>query len=175
VALDYGLLDETGRFLAPEEAKDAPDPWRRRLVVSADGTSDLLVAESGGDAIFLRQKDIRQFQLASGAIRAAINILLGKAGITAGDLDEVMVAGGFGNFIDPDNARRIGLLPEPAAGGRTSFLGNTSLLGAELAASDMDAWRKAAETARSVELVDVSLDPEFQIEFANAMLFPKKG
>jgi len=173
VALDNGILDETGRFLAPDEAENAPEPMRKRLVLSDDGAVDFIVAENGGDTIFLRQKDIRQLQLASGAIRAAINILMGKAGIDADDLNDILVAGGFGNFINPENARRIGLLPNPA-NGKTSFLGNTSLLGAEIAATDSNAWSKAAENARAVEIVDISLDPEFQIEFANAMIFPTK-
>jgi uncharacterized 2Fe-2S/4Fe-4S cluster protein (DUF4445 family) len=171
LALGHGIMDETGRILEPVEATGAPEKLKKRLVPSENGATDILVAENGGDRVFLRQKDIRQLQLASGAIRAAMNILMKHAGVSESQLDGIVVAGGFGNFIDADNAKRIGLLPN-LPDGKISFVGNASLLGAEQAALDKSAWREAAETARSVENVDISLDPEFQIEFANAMIFP---
>ncbi len=171
-ALKYGLLEPSGRIIPASEAGDIPSKLKRRLVTTNDGITDILLADTDEGSIFLRQKDVREFQLASGAIRAAIAILMTQAGLSSEDLDGIIVAGGFGNSMNTNNAIRIGLLPDAPAS-KIRFAGNTSLLGAEKAAVDIAAWDYAAEIAQNVEAVDISLDPEFQMEFADAMIFPE--
>ena len=63
----------------------------------------------------LTQRDLREVQLASGAIRAGIELLLKRQGLKPKDLDRVLLAGGFGNYIRRGNAQRIGLLPARAS------------------------------------------------------------
>lgn len=120
----------------------------------------------------LTQRDIRQIQLAVGAIRAGINIMLKKAGIGSTDLKRVLVAGGFGSFIRRNHAQRIGLLPADIGHEKISFIGNTSLAGAKLTLLSMDARQKAEDLAGKTEHVELSADIDFQNEFANAMIFP---
>ena len=78
-------------------------------------------------AIKLHAQDIRQLQLAKGSIRCGVNVLMRHAGLTADDLDEVILAGAFGSYIDPAGAIAIGLVPdvgpEPFAGGNAAGLG----------------------------------------------------
>jgi uncharacterized 2Fe-2S/4Fe-4S cluster protein (DUF4445 family) len=148
-----------------------PPALRARLRPAAGGeTHDFLLATGPkGKEIFLRQKDIRQLQLASGAIAAATRILLRHAGLRAADLREVLVAGGFGYYIRRTHAKRIGLLPD-LADEHIRFLGNTSLLGAKAVLCCRERAAAAEAVAAQVQFVDVSLDPEFQTEFADAML-----
>jgi uncharacterized 2Fe-2S/4Fe-4S cluster protein (DUF4445 family) len=172
--LRVGLIDETGRILDPGECPPGTPPalLARLVADEANGTHDVRLAETpDGKGILLRQKDIRELQLASGAIAAAIAVLLRQAGLAATDLREVLVAGGFGNYIRRSHARRIGLLP-PLPDERIRFLGNTSLIGAKAVLRCRDRAAAAEAVAARVRFLDVSLDPDFQTDFANAMLFP---
>jgi len=174
--LRKGLIDETGRILPPEEVPSSglSGALRSRLV-STDGQTNFLLVSAeeaaSGEAIYLWQKDVRELQLATGAIRAGINILLRRAGLEPDDLGSVLLAGAFGNFIRRNNARRIGLLPQIPCG-RIHFIGNAASLGARLALLSADERDRAERLRGATEHVDLSLDPEFQMEFGMAMMFP---
>ena len=117
------------------------------------------------------QKDIREFQLAVGAIRAGVNILLKMEGIKPSDLDAVLLAGAFGNFIRRASAVRTGIIPD-IDHDRVNFVGNTASLGAKLALVS-DAGKELAEKAgRAAKHIDLSKDPSFHDEFCDAMIFP---
>ncbi len=79
--------------------------------------------------VCVTQQSIRAVQLAKGAIRAGIEILVGEYGISFGDIDKVVLAGGFGYYLNPSSAATIGLLPQELAG-KTVAGGNTALAGA---------------------------------------------
>jgi len=174
--LRRGLIDAAGRILAADEAPDdLPAALRARLLERDAQPCFLLVpAEdaASGEAICLWQKDVRELQLASGAIRAGINILLRRVGLAPSAVGAVLLAGAFGNFIRRNNARRIGLLPQIPCG-RIHFVGNAASLGARLALLSRAERTRAAELARATEHVDLSLDAAFQMEFGEAMMFPE--
>jgi uncharacterized 2Fe-2S/4Fe-4S cluster protein (DUF4445 family) len=125
--------------------------------------------------VFLTQRDIREVQLGSGAIRAGISILLRKAGIHVSELRSVLIAGGFGNFIRRSSAQRIGLLPAGIDHQRIRYVGNVSLAGAKVALLSTEARRQGEELARRVKHVDLSTAEGFHEEFAEAMLFPSQA
>jgi len=169
------LIDETGRILSADEAPaEIPDGVRARLRTMDGQTNFLLVSageSSSGEPIYLWQKDVRELQLATGAIRAGVSILLRRAGLAPNELDKVLLAGAFGNFIRRRNARRIGLLPQiPCA--RIHFIGNAASFGAKLALLSCDERHAARRLRDETAHVDLSLDPEFQMEFGMAMMFP---
>jgi uncharacterized 2Fe-2S/4Fe-4S cluster protein (DUF4445 family) len=85
--------------------------------------------------VTINQLDIRQLQLAKGAIAAGIRLLLDAWGSIDAHSIPVFLAGAFGNYIDQSNARRIGLLPFPEESVRA--VGNTALLGAKLALTNL--------------------------------------
>lgn len=122
--------------------------------------------------IFISQNDIRQIQLAKGAMAAGIGILCRSAGIRAADIMEVHLAGGFGSYLDPKSALAIGLLP-PELSGKVIAAGNTSLRGATEAAADEWVMAECAHVARSTVAVDLASHPEFQDVFMDCMLFPE--
>ena len=159
--LRHGLLTPEGRLRTPDELPDdvLPD-LAARVVVDAGQVAFLLAAEDetgDGRPIVLTQRDIRELQLATGAIRAGTEILLRRMGLRPEDVDAVWVAGGFGNFIRRSNAQQIGLLPWQIPRRRIRYRGNTSLAGARLTALSRQARAEAEALARRTEHVDLSL------------------
>lgn len=174
--LQHGVLSPEGRLRVPEDlpADLVPD-LRHRIVPHGAQVAFLLASEketATGRPIVVTQRDFRELQLASGAIRAGLGILLKRAGLMADDLDRVLIAGGFGNFIRRANAQRIGLLPPEIPGERIRYQGNTSLAGARLVAVSRQAREQVEALARRTTHLDLSRDPEFSDAFAEAMIFP---
>lgn len=122
------------------------------------------------DGIFLTQEDIRQVQLAKGAIAAGIELLCAHFGIEAADIDRVVLAGAFGSYMDPESACRIGLLP-PALSGRITAAGNLSLSGAKLLALDRKQLPLTQQIASRVHSIQLSEIPAFRRTFARCMEF----
>ena len=173
--LRHGLLETTGRLPTPDELPaSVPEPLRRLIERHGDDSRLVLAPANGKQAaVCLLQRDIRELQLASGAIRAGVETLLQRAGLAAADLDAVLLAGAFGNFIRRSNAQRIGLLP-PLPHERIRFIGNASSMGAKMALlSVKERARAEALRKRSVH-VDLSADATFQDAFGMAMMFPEE-
>jgi uncharacterized 2Fe-2S/4Fe-4S cluster protein (DUF4445 family) len=177
--LRHGVLTTQGRLQSPDELPAGIVPDLARRVICRDGQCGFVLADEqeaeGGSPVVLTQRDLRELQLATGAIRAGVNILLRRAGLEAKDLDRVLLAGGFGNFIRRSNAQRIGLLPWGIEHRRIRYQGNTSLAGARLATLSRTARQKAEELALNTEHVDLSFEPGFHTAFAEAMLFPESS
>jgi len=142
------------------------------IVPQQDSAFDLPMTCGSPCSLMLTQADIRQVQLAAGAIRVGVTLLLRQAGLEPADLSNVFLAGGFGNCIRRENAQQIGLLPPDIPTERIQFCGNTSLTGAKavlLNAAYYDTMQTIADMA---ECVDLSQSPDFSTVFAEAMLFP---
>lgn len=174
--LRVGILDTTGRLLTADDAPASlPASLRSRLVEQNGEVNFLLVSAKESatrEPLFIYQRDIRELQLANAAIRAGINILLRTVGLSPDNLDTILLAGAFGNFIRRNHARRIGMLP-PIPCQRIRFVGNTASFGAKRALLSVEEKDYADRVARTTEHVDLSLDPEFQMEFSSAMILPE--
>jgi uncharacterized 2Fe-2S/4Fe-4S cluster protein (DUF4445 family) len=175
--LRHGIITSEGRLLAREELPANVLPDLAERVVQSDGATAFLVLEAAetahGRPVLVTQRDFRELQLATGAIRAGIRILLRQVGLLPTDLAAVYIGGGFGNFIRRRNAQRIGLLPPEIDRHRILYQGNTALAGAKLAALSCRARQAAEETARRARHIDLSTQPDFHTVFAEAMLFPE--
>ncbi len=129
----------------------------------------LAVDEKGNDILFT-QKDIREMQLAKSAIRTGIEILIDKFGIDYKDIDQVFLAGGFGQKINIKNAAEIGLLPVEFIS-KTSATGNSSLAGTvDYLLDEGSRYRIEKIIAGSVE-IELSNDPKFNDYFMDYMFF----
>ena len=173
-----GIVTSTGRLLPPDALpKNLPAAIRQRVRLDAAGKVEFVLAgaEASGTGVDLTvtQKDVRELQLAAGAIRAGIRILLRQAGLTPRDLGQVLLAGGFGSFIRRRNARQIGMMPPELESHHIHYVGNTSLSGARWALLSVQARRQAEELARRARHVELSTDGGFQQEFTDAMIFPE--
>ena len=172
--LDAGVLDWTG--LIDVDGRDhLPAPLAGR--VERRGEERLVVLARPGEGgargeIVLTQDDIRQVQLCKGAIASGAAMLLRVAGIDHDDLAELMLAGGFGNYLSIRSALRIGLIPALPES-RIRYVGNAAALGAQLALMSEPERARAAELARRIEHVSLAAHPDFQDIFVDCMNFPR--
>jgi len=121
-----------------------------------------------GDGLALTQRDIRELQLAKGALAVGLRLLSARAGTEPRRLDRLSLAGAFGNYVSRESARRIGLFDTPLE--RVASAGNAALLGAKLALFDDDLEQRALR--ERVVHVPLAAEPGFADAFADAMGFP---
>lgn len=160
--LEAGIVDAGGRILPPEKITvPAGQKYRERVVVK-DGVRAFVIAdgEEAERPVYLTQKDIRELQLAKGAIAAGIEILLKHWGAQVDDIAEVLLAGAFGNYLNPRSACRIGLLP-PELEGRIRVVGNAAGAGAKFALLSRSEYRRALRLARRIHYIELSAEKEF--------------
>jgi uncharacterized 2Fe-2S/4Fe-4S cluster protein (DUF4445 family) len=152
---------------------------RRASLLDENGalTAD---SEPGGERAFLlpsdpplrfSQADVRQLQLAKGAIAAGIRILCRNADVPLADVGRVSLAGSFGSRLSAESALTAGLIPAELAG-RIEPAGNTALAGTLMTALDPDALDLCIATAAKVRVIDLSCELEFPDAFVDAMRFP---
>lgn len=174
--LDAGIVDETGRLLSPDEAGNLPVAVRRRLVETERGVEFELAAkgESGtGAALALTSADIRHLQLAKGSIHAAIQTLLRAAGTSDSELDEILLAGAFGNYIRVESAIRIGLIPAVPRE-KVISIGNAAGAGSRLALLSEREMDVARDLARKAVHLELAVSPDYQMELMERMMFPSE-
>jgi uncharacterized 2Fe-2S/4Fe-4S cluster protein (DUF4445 family) len=164
-----GVIDSRGRFVPPD--KGAYSALLKERMGQVEGKNAFFIT---GD-VYLAQKDIRQIQLAKGAIRCGIEMLLARFGFGAGDRDiedieEIIIAGSFGYHLNEESLLNIGLLP-PRCGGKISFAGNTSLSGAVAFLLNAPFRRKMKEVTARVEKIELAQDAEFERTFIKYMGF----
>ena len=171
--LEAGVILPSGLMRSAAELAERQSPLADR-VVGADGeTAFLLAAKAeagGGHPVLLTQRDVREVQLAKGAIAAGVETLLEMCGAKPDDIEEVLLAGAFGNKIRPERARAVGLIP-PIDLGKVHFVGNAAGVGAKMLLVNRSLRRTADDVARGVEHVELSCRPDFQMRFAEAMFF----
>jgi uncharacterized 2Fe-2S/4Fe-4S cluster protein (DUF4445 family) len=161
-----GVVDSSGRM----QAVGLPDTLGSRFFAHKGATAFHL-AGSSERPVFVSQHDVRQVQMAKGAIRSGISILLSEFGLSHTDLDEVLLAGAFGSYLSPASALIIGLLP-PVPLERVRAVGNTAGDGARLAALSAAARAEAVEIAQTAGYIELSARKDFQSIFLKAIAFP---
>ncbi len=172
VLLDLGVINAAGSFLSSQEAEKRCSEAVRARLLEVDGQGAFCLAfdrERSEPRVVLTQRDVREFQLAKGAIQAGIQLLLKKTGSGPSDLQSVLLAGAFGNYIRPRSAVRVGLLPDVPLE-RIHFVGNAAASGAEMLLLSDECRRSAASLARRIEYVEIAHERDFSDVFAEAML-----
>jgi len=162
------IIDRTGRMVEKVDGGKVRSLGKEREF--------LLVAEGEGGArrdIVISQKDVREIQLAKAAIYTGCSILMKKKGVTVDDIEHFYIAGAFGNYLNPENAKFLGMFPEISTD-KIKFVGNAAGAGARMALLSREVRRVAAKVAREVGYVELALEENFQKEFASAMYFPHK-
>ena len=173
--LKAGILDETGRFTDGNEVPESAASFAKRLQVIA-GQKCFVLAEAGesasGSCVYLSQKDIREVQLAKGAMAAGIGLLLEHLGERAEDVKHVLIAGAFGNYMSPESACAIGLIPSVLLP-RIEAVGNAAGSGALLCALSQPCLKRAIEMAEKTEFIELAANPNFQDRFVDELMFPE--
>ena len=122
------------------------------------------------DAVYLTQDDVRQVQMAKGAIYAGLALMARQLGIEIGGIQKVLLAGAFGNYLYPASACRIGLLPEELLE-RIIPVGNAAGSGSKLLACDKTVLLLSQKLTEQIEFLELASLPEFSRIFAKSMNF----
>lgn len=158
-----GILDLAAELLRSGQMDEGG--YLEEEIILADGE------ESGnGEPIRFTQRDVRQLQLAKAAIAAGIRMLAMRAGIALGDIQNVLIAGAFGNFMQPESACAIGLIPQELSG-KIRMIGNAAGEGAKLVLKDRSLWEEAQKLSVGAEFVELATMKEFQDCFVDEMEF----
>ncbi|MBY8985731.1 MAG: DUF4445 domain-containing protein [Candidatus Lokiarchaeota archaeon] len=156
----------------------------RRIMKKEDGYHYIIYSEKWDEKSFqtstnyndigeitISQKDINQLQLAKGAFLAAANLLLKLEGKTENDIKQVLLAGGFGTYVNKENAAFIGLFPEVDQ--ENIFqIGNSAGLGAQLFIKNLEQRSLANEIAHKIRYREIASSPMFQSEYTFSLYFP---
>jgi uncharacterized 2Fe-2S/4Fe-4S cluster protein (DUF4445 family) len=145
--LGSGRIQASGRMPDPLELPGTPTP------------------------IAFTQNDVRSLQLAKAAIRSGMQMMLRRAAVAPADIRELWIAGGFGRYLDKENAARIGLLPQTALD-RIETLGNSALGGAILGLYDPAFRQRCAWIVERSTAVDLSSQADFNKLFISNIAFP---
>ena len=160
----YGwkIIDDRGRF----------DKDNKRVSQGRHG-SEFQLTQTGkkGNEVVISQKDVAEIQLAKGAINAGIEALLDVTDTSPDMVEEVIIAGAFGSYIDLINTVNIGLLPffENA---RYRQVGNSAIVGAKMALVSQSERIRAQDIVSSARYLELTTYHNFNQQFAWGMKFP---
>ena len=140
-------------------------------VIQDDRTWSYLLHD-GEQKIIVTQNDVRQIQLAKGALYAGVKLLMDKAGLES--VDRIRLAGAFGSHIDPKYAMVLGLIPDCDLANVESA-GNAAGTGARIALLNVAARREIETVVRKIEKIETAVEEKFQEYFVDAMALPNKS
>ena len=182
--LKAGLIDSSGKFKADSGyiCRDSKGEFNYILASpggSRDGREDKSIPEKsnsfipqcGEKDISISQKDIVEIQLAKGAIRAGIEILLEYADISFKEIDRVIIAGAFGSYIDPKNVIDIGMFPGIPLR-KIRQVGNAAGVGAKMILVSKKQRINAERITKKIKYLELAAYPGFNNHFINGMQFP---
>lgn len=172
--LRLGGITPDGRLRDPEDPLVQRVPVLRKRIYADVRRAEpaFTVAGRRGSGVWLGQRDVREFQLAVAAIRGGVRLLMDTAGVATGDLDQVIIAGGYGFHLDAESAAAVGLIPAGAPPDRVARPGNTALAGAAMVAADPRLAPRAKALAESITVLNLADHPAFTDTFVESMHFP---
>ncbi len=165
---DAGIIDRAGNFQLAHPTNS------ERLRATPDDKEFVLAwaHQAGGDKdIVITENDVKNLIRAKGAIYAGIRSLLTMVAVEIDMISRIVIAGGFGNYLNVHDSVEIGLLPDLPAE-NYQFIGNSSVKGARLALLSQNAWREALELSRKMTYVELSIGTTFMDEFVSALFLP---
>ncbi len=172
-----GIISPQGRVLSPAEiSPDSQASLFAHRSVEKEGQRYVLIAgeeEHAREPIFISQKDIRELQLAKGAIATAQETLLRIADVKPEEIETLFIAGAFGSYISPHDAKQIGLVVPGIPLERIQFIGDAALAGATLVLRSKRCRKLVEDTAPSIQFVELANRPDFQETFIFNTTFPE--
>ncbi|MCM8799314.1 MAG: ASKHA domain-containing protein [Candidatus Omnitrophica bacterium] len=159
------IIDKAGKIILKDHFRIRDSDYGKEFVI-AFGNSTL-----SGQDIIINESDIENIKRAKAAIFAGVSILIRHMGFDFEDIKKIFIAGGFGNYLDIENAKLIGLLPD-LENTRYIFVGNSSLAGARQVLLSYEAMKKAGELASKITYFELSVEPSYMEEYMAALFFP---
>ena len=164
--LKEGFVEDTGRLMDPDELEEENAVKHQDRIIKVDGKNAFKIT----DKVYLTQKDIGEVQQAKAAIAAGIVLLCKKMGIQETDIEEILIAGAFGNYMRASSACRIGLLP-PELLDRIHMIGNAAGEGARIAILNEEEYDRSAGLHERVEFLELAADPDFNDTYVDELMF----
>lgn len=161
-----GVIDRTGNFQKGINSD--------RLRKSDNGYEFVLVDRSKTSTkrdIVITQADIQNLMRSKAAIYSAISTLLESMGMSVSNIEQLYLAGGFGNYLDIRSAITIGMLPDVSVS-KVQFVGNTSVIGAKMALFSKDAYEVAGIIASKMTYFDLMSNNKYMEEYISANFLP---
>ena len=166
--LKSGLIMPRGNFVTEmtertDRLRKGPDGWE--FVIAWGKETDI------GTDVVVTLRDIREIQKAKAAIHTGADLLMQRMEIDEADISKLVVAGAFGNYIDPENARIIGMYPEIPLE-RIEFAGNLAGTGARMTLMNREMREHAEMISSRVRYHELAADEGFQKEYIDSLNFP---
>ncbi|MDI6758815.1 MAG: ASKHA domain-containing protein [Candidatus Omnitrophota bacterium] len=160
-----GLLDKNGRIKAINHRRIRNGEYGKEFILAfkeeASSTSDIVITEA----------DIENIKRSKAAIYSAVSSLVNHMALDFSKIKKIFIAGGFGAYINIDNAISIGLLPDLERS-KFIFVGNSSLSGSRAILLSYEAMKKANEIAKKITYFELSVEPGYMDEYMAALFFP---
>jgi uncharacterized 2Fe-2S/4Fe-4S cluster protein (DUF4445 family) len=173
--VQLGLLDNSGRFVTPEQAAITAPKVAHRLV-EREGERVFVLTWGGkegdlNDCVFLTQRDVRELQFAKAAIATGWALLLEEFGVAESEIQQVLLAGSFGSYLSPASAVKIGLVPKlPVM--RIVSAGNVAGEGAKMVLLSAQERNGAMALLDSIDYIELSDRADFNDKFVERLSFP---
>ena len=166
--LSCGVIERTGRL---RPAPEIPSNLANR-VQEVDGVPAFVLHRDAAGVVYLDQEDIRALQLAKGALRGGMEVLLAKAGISLEEVSRVVLTGSFGAVLAPSALKMVGIFNEKMVR-ITGFIREGALAGVERFLLDTEGRERLESLARKVRVIPLSGTPQFEKLFLANIDFPK--
>jgi uncharacterized 2Fe-2S/4Fe-4S cluster protein (DUF4445 family) len=163
--LAVGILDKNGKIKSIKNKRIRDNEFGKEFVIAFKEESE------ASTEIIITEADIENIKRAKAAIYSAAAILVKHMGFGFTDIKKIFIAGGFGTYIDIENAIKIGLLPDIERS-KFIFVGNSSLAGARQILLSYEAMKKADEIARKITYFELSVEAGYMDEYGAALFFP---
>lgn len=167
--LRTGIVKKTGAFVKADRFGE--DDYRSKYIsVDEEGRRSFRMTD-GDEPLYITQSDVRQVQLAKGAILSGFMALMNKAGIGMEDLDRVLIAGQFGAHLPADSITGTGILPFEVED-RIEYVGNTSKTGAYMALMSSKVKREMEELAHDMDYLELGATDNYERLLSECLIFP---
>jgi len=157
------IIDSTGKIIKGKREVRTGTNGKLEYVLTKENLAE-------EDYITITQKDIREIQLAKGAIRAGIDILLEDSHLNERDIDYIIIAGAFGTYLDISNSIEIGMFPNIPIN-KFHQIGNAAGIGAKQILISKNVREKAKELLKNIKYVELTIYPDFVKYFTKALKF----
>ena len=170
--LRTGIVRKTGAFVKADKF-DESDYRSKYIAVDEEGKRSFRMTDgsNGSDPLYITQGDVRQVQLAMGAILSGFMALMRKAGIGMEDLDRVLIAGQFGAHLPAESITGTGILPFEVED-RIEYVGNTSKTGAYMALMSGTVKRQMEALAHDMDYLELGATDNYERLLSECLIFP---
>lgn len=164
-----GVVESGGRLVEADELDGTAAECYKDRIIDVEGQRAFSIY---GDKVYFTQRDVREVQLAKGAMAAGIEMMADFLGVESKNIKSVMIAGAFGSYMSPKSACGIALIP-PVLEEKVTAIGNAAGQGAKLALISHREYERASAISKEMNYLELAADPKFQDVFVDMLEFPE--